>query len=103
MITVTQRTQEIGIRMALGAQRDQLTGMFVRQGLTLTFTGVILGLATAFMAVRFMSSLLFNVSPIDPGTYCGMTAIILGIAWLACYLPSRRAAAVEPVTALRAE
>ena len=100
---VSQRTRESGIRMALGAQRDQLTGMFVRQGLTLTFTGVILGLATAFMAVRFMSSLLFNVSPIDPGTYCGMTAIILGIAWLACYLPSRRAAAVEPVTALRAE
>jgi ABC-type lipoprotein release transport system permease subunit len=55
------------------------------------------------MAMRFMSSLLFNVSPIDPGTYVVMTAVILGVAWLACYLPSRRAAAVEPVTALRAE
>jgi predicted permease len=100
---VSQRTREIGIRMALGAPRNQLTRMFVRQGLTLTATGVVLGLATAFMAMRFMSSLLFNVSPIDPGTYVVMTAVILGVAWLACYLPSRRAAAVEPVTALRAE
>jgi ABC-type antimicrobial peptide transport system permease subunit len=100
---VSQRTREIGIRMALGAQRNQLTGMFVRQGLALTATGVALGLAVAFMAMRLMSSLLFNVSPVDPGTYIGMTVIILGIASLACYLPSRRAAAVEPVTALRAE
>jgi ABC-type antimicrobial peptide transport system permease subunit len=100
---VSQRTREIGIRMALGAPRNQLTRMFVRQGLTLTATGVVLGLATAFMAMRFMSSLLFNVSPIDPGTYVVMTAAIIGVAWLASYLPSRRAAAVEPVTALRAE
>jgi predicted permease len=100
---VSQRTREIGIRMALGAQRDQLTSMFVRQGLALTATGIVIGLAAAFMAMRLMSSLLFNVSPFDPGTYLGMTVIILGIAWLACYLPSRRAAVVEPVTALRAE
>jgi predicted permease len=100
---VSQRTREIGIRMALGAQRDQLTRMFVRQGLTLTATGIALGLAVASMAMRLMSSLLFNVSSVDPGTYVGMTVVILGIAWLACYLPSRRAAAVEPVTALRAE
>jgi predicted permease len=100
---VSQRTREIGIRMALGAQRDQLTSMFVRQGLALTATGIVIGLAAAFMAMRLMSSLLFNVSPFDPGTYLGMTVIILGIAWLACYLPSRRAAGVEPVTALRAE
>ena len=100
---VSQRTREIGIRMALGAQREELTRMFVRQGLALAMTGVVLGLATAFMAMRLMSSLLFNVSPVDPGTYVGMTALILAVAWLACYLPSRRAAAVEPVTALRAE
>ena len=100
---VSQRTREIGIRMALGAQRDQLTSMFVRQGLALTATGIALGLAAAFMAMRLMSSLLFDVSPFDPGTYFGMTVVILAIAWLACYLPSRRAAAVEPVTALRAE
>jgi ABC-type antimicrobial peptide transport system permease subunit len=100
---VSHRTREIGIRMALGAQREELTRMFVRQGLALAITGVVLGLATAFMAMRLMSSLLFNVGPVDPGTYVGMTAVILAIAWLACYLPSRRAAAVEPVTALRAE
>jgi predicted permease len=100
---VSQRTREIGIRMALGAQREELTRMFVRQGLALAMTGVALGLATAFMAMRLMSSLLFNVSPVDPGTYVGMTAVILTVAWLACYLPSRRAAAVEPVAALRAE
>jgi len=100
---VSQRTREIGIRMALGAQREELTRMFVRQGLALAITGVTLGLATAFMTMRLMSSLLFNVSPVDPGTYVGMTAVILAVAWLACYLPSRRAAAVEPVTALRAE
>ncbi len=100
---VSQRTREIGIRMALGAQRNQLTRMFVRQGLGLTAAGVVLGLAGAFMAMRLMSSLLFNVSPVDPGTYLVMTAVILSIAWLASYLPSRRAAAVEPVSALRAE
>lgn len=100
---VSQRTREIGIRMALGAQRSQLTRMFVRQGLVLAATGIALGLAVAFMAMRLMSSLLFNVNPVDPGTYLAMTAVILGVTWFACYLPSRRAAAVEPVSALRAE
>jgi putative ABC transport system permease protein len=100
---VTQRTREIGIRMALGAQRSELTNMFVRQGLWLAGVGVVLGLGAAFMVMRLMSSLLFNVSPVDPGTYLAMTVVILGVAWVACYLPSRRAAAVEPVSALRAE
>jgi predicted permease len=100
---VSQRTREIGIRMALGAQRTELIGMFVRQGLGLAAAGVALGLAAAFMVMRIMSSLLFNVSPADPTTYLVTTVLILGIAWLACYLPSRRAAAVEPMSALRAE
>ena len=100
---VSQRTREIGIRMALGAQRTELVGMFVRQGLGLAAGGVVLGLAAAFLVMRIMSSLLFNVSPADPATYLATTVLILGIAWLACYLPSRRAAAVEPVSALRAE
>jgi predicted permease len=100
---VSQRTREIGIRMALGAQRNELIGMFVRQGLSLAAAGVAVGLAAAFLVMRIMSSLLFNVSPVDPATYLVMTAVILCIAWLACYLPSRRAAAVEPVSALRAE
>lgn len=100
---VSQRTREIGIRMALGAQRKELIGLFVRQGLGLTGTGVVLGLAAAFLVMRLMSSLLFNVSPLDPGTYAATTVAIVVVAWLACYLPSRRAAAVEPVSALRSE
>lgn len=100
---VSQRTREIGIRMALGAQRSELTNMFVRQGLWLAGMGAVFGLGTAFIVMRMMKSLLFNVSPVDPGTYLAMTAVILAVAWVACYLPSRRAAAVEPVSALRAE
>jgi predicted permease len=100
---VSQRTREIGIRMALGAQRDHLTGMFVRQGLLLAGIGAIFGLGTAFATMRFMSSILFKVSPVDPLTYCFSTAAVLGIALLACYLPSRRASQVNPVNALRAE
>jgi predicted permease len=100
---VSQRTREIGIRMAMGAQRQALTSLFVRQGLLLAGIGVVIGVGVAFAAMRLMSSLLFNVSPMDPGTYVVATAGILAIAWLACYLPSRRAAAVNPVNALRAE
>jgi predicted permease len=100
---VSQRTREIGIRMALGAQREQLIQMFVRQGLWLTATGVAFGLAAAFLAMRLMSSLLFNVSPFDPLTYSIATVTIVCIAWLASYLPSRRTAAVNPTDALRAE
>jgi predicted permease len=100
---VSQRTREIGIRMALGAERHALTAMFVRQGLWLTGIGVAIGLATSFLTMRLMASLLFNVSPLDPWTYTVATACIIAIAWLACYLPSRRAAIVNPVNALRAE
>jgi predicted permease len=100
---VSQRTREIGIRMALGAERQALTAMFVRQGLWLTGIGVVIGLVTAFVSVRLMASLLFNVSPLDPWTYTIATLCIVGVAWIACYLPSRRAAIVDPVNALRAE
>jgi predicted permease len=101
--SVSQRTREIGIRMALGAQRPMLTAMFVRQGLWLTGIGVAIGLASAFLTMRLMSSLLFNVSPMDPWTYIATSVCVVCIAWLACYLPSRRAAAVDPTLALRAE
>ncbi len=100
---VSQRTREIGIRMALGARRETLTAMFVRQGLWLTAIGVAIGLTTSFLTMRLMTSLLFNVSPLDPWTYTVATACVIAIAWLACYLPSRRAAIVNPVNALRAE
>jgi predicted permease len=101
--SVSQRIREIGIRMALGAQRPALTAMFVRQGLRLTLIGAGCGLVTAFVTMRLMSSLLFNVSPVDPVTYVTITLGVVAVAWLACYLPSRRAATVEPMQALRAE
>src|ERR1700723_716455 len=101
--SVSQRTREIGIRMALGAQRKALVGMFVRQGLLLTGIGVVCGLVVAFASMRLMSSLLFKVSPVDPVTYGAVTLGVLVTAYLACYLPSRRAAGVDPVDALRAE
>ena len=101
--SVSQRAREIGIRMALGAQQQELTGMFVRQGLLLTSVGVACGLAAAFPLMRLMSSLLFEVSAVDPLTYGVVSLGLVATAVLASYLPSRRAAAVDPVEALRAE
>src|SRR3984957_17675168 len=101
--SVSQRTREIGIRMALGAQRQALTAMFVRQGLWLTGIGAACGLVVAFVTMRLMSSLLFNVSPVDPITYATITAGVVATAYFACYLPSRRAATVDPADALRSE
>lgn len=101
--SVSQRTREIGIRMALGAQQQTVTLLFVRQGLILTMIGVGLGLVSAFGAMRLMSSLLFDVTAADPLTYSMVSAGLVAIASLACYLPSRRAASIDPVEALRAE
>jgi predicted permease len=101
--SVSQRTREIGIRIALGAQRSTVTGMFVRQGLILTSMGVLVGLAAAAATTRLMSSLLFDVSPVDPSTYALVCAGLVAIAALASYIPSRRAAVVDPIEALRAE
>ena len=101
--SVSQRTREIGIRMALGAQQQKLTGMFVRHGLLLTGIGVGLGLIGAAISMRLLASLLFNVKPLDPVTYAAASVGLLATAWLASYLPSRRAATVDPVEALRAE
>ncbi len=101
--SVAQRTREVGIRMALGAQRQSLIALFVRQGMLLTGIGVVCGLVAAFITMRLMSSLLFNVSSVDPLTYATITVLVVVIAYLACYLPSRRAATVDPVNALRAE
>jgi len=101
--TVSQRTREIGIRMALGAQQRTVTSQFVLHGLLLTLIGVVLGLGAAFGVMRLMSSLLFNVNPADPLTYGTVSIGLLALAVLACYFPSRRAANVDPVDALRAE
>jgi len=101
--SVSQRTREIGIRMALGAQNKMLTGMFVRHGLSLTAIGVACGLVVAIIVMRLMSSLLFKVSPVDPVAYGAASLGLVATAFLASYLPSRRASAVHPVEALRAE
>jgi len=101
--SVSQRTREIGIRMALGAQRTELTGMFVRHGLVLTGIGVGIGLVAAFLSMRFLSTLLFGVKPVDVLTYGAVSLGLMATAMLASYLPSRRAATVDPVEALRGE
>jgi predicted permease len=101
--SVSQRTREIGIRMALGAQTRALTSMFVRHGLRLTAIGVVFGVIAAIAVMRLMSTLLFNVSPVDPITYVVVCAGLVVPAWLASYLPSRRVASVDPVEALRGE
>jgi hypothetical protein len=100
---VTQRTREIGIRMALGAQSTGLRQMFVRHGLLLAGIGAIIGLGAAAGLTRLMSTLLFGVKPLDPLTYAGVAALLIAAAALASYLPARRATAVNPVEALRAE
>jgi ABC-type antimicrobial peptide transport system permease subunit len=101
--SVSQRTREIGIRIALGAQTRLLTEMFVRQGLLLAGVGVACGLIAAIATVRLMSSLLFHVSAVDPVTYVLVCMGLVGTSALASYIPSRRAAGVDPVNALRAE
>ena len=101
--SVSQRTREIGIRMALGAQRHEVTRMFVRYGLGLAAIGMGCGLAAAIALTRLMGSLLFEVSPIDPLTYVAVCLSLTAAATLASYVPAVRATMVNPVTALRAE
>jgi predicted permease len=101
--SVSQRVREIGIRMALGAQQQSVTRIFVRHGLILTGIGAAFGLIAAAIVMRLMSSLLFHVNPVDPLTYVAVTIGLIATAFVASYLPSRRAASVDPVEALRAE
>ena len=100
---VSQRTREIGIRMALGARQQMVRQMFVRQGLLLTAIGVACGLAAALAFTRLMAALLFGVSPLDPVTYGAVSAVLVAAALLASYIPARRASIIEPAQALRAE
>ncbi len=100
---VSQRTREIGVRIALGARTGNVAAMVLRQGLTLAITGVAVGIPSAFGLTRLMSALLFGVSPTDPITFIAVSVSLTGIALVASYLPARRAAATDPVEALRAE
>ena len=100
---VSQRRGELGMRMALGAQTGQVKTMVLKQGLALAGVGIGLGLVLAFALTRYLSSLLFGVSPVDPLTYGAVAVGLLAVALLASYLPAHRASKVDPMTALRVE
>jgi putative ABC transport system permease protein len=101
--SVSRRRREIGVRMALGAQRGDVVGMVVRQGMWLALAGLAIGLPASILLARLMSSLLFEITPRDPVTFAAVTTLLLGVAALACYLPARRATRIEPSVALRQE
>jgi putative ABC transport system permease protein len=101
--SVKRRVQEIGIRMALGAQAPMVLQMVLRQSLGLILSGVGLGLVGALILTRFISSQLFGVAATDPLSYAGVTILLISVALLACYVPARRASRVNPMLVLRYE
>jgi putative ABC transport system permease protein len=101
--SVQQRTQEIGVRMALGAQPGDVLRMVLRHGLLLCLVGIAVGISGAFAVIRLMKSLIFGVSPTDPLTFASVAVLLAGVAFAACWIPARRASRVDPMVALRHE
>jgi len=101
--TVSQRQREIGIRLALGAQRGNVVQMVLRQGANMALLGVAIGVGVALALTRLMASLLFGVTAHDPMTFAAVAALLLFVTLLACYVPARRASKVDPIVALRWE
>jgi ABC-type antimicrobial peptide transport system permease subunit len=101
--SVTQRSREIGVRMALGAQTNSVRWMFVRQGGLVALIGVIAGAMAAAAMTRYIQTLLFGVERVDAIAFAGMSLVMLAVAMLASYIPARRASRVDPVVALRSE
>ena len=102
-LSVTQRTRELGIRLALGAQRAAVLGLVMRQGATLVGVGLGIGLTAALITGRLLSSFLYEAGGSDPSTLGAVAAVLAGAAMLACWLPARRATKVDPMVALRSE
>jgi putative ABC transport system permease protein len=100
---VSERTREIGIRLALGAQSRNILRMVVRQGLGLALAGAAIGLVAALIVSHLMAGLLYGVRPNDPFTFAGVALLLIAVALLACYIPARRAIRVDPLVALRYE
>ena len=101
--SVAQRTRELGIRMALGAERGDVLRMVTREGLRLAVVGVVIGIAGALGVTRLIASLLFAVRPADPLTFVCVSVLLVGVAHISSYIPARRATKVDPMVALRYE
>ena len=100
---VSQRTREIGVRMALGARRSEVIGLFVRQGAAVLFAGIAAGLVGAWMLARTVHTFLFEVQPRDLGVFATVAAVLALVGLAASWIPARRAAGIDPLTALRSE
>jgi ABC-type antimicrobial peptide transport system permease subunit len=99
---VGQRTQEIGVRVALGAGRADVIALIMRQGGRMTLAGLVIGLVIAALASNALNTMLYGIAPTDPITYIAVSGLLGGIALIACYVPARRAAAIDPATTVRA-
>ena len=101
--SVSQRTREIGIRIALGAETSAVLKLVLKQGMKLVLLGIVIGVPAALVVTRVIKSLLFGFSSVDLATYAGVTLLLVGVAFLACWIPARRATKVDPMIALRYE